>query len=189
MNNNEVFIHPNAVAESKNIGRGSKIWAFVHILPGAQIGQNANICDHCYIENQVVLGDDVTIKCGVSLWDGVTIKNNVLVGPSVAFTNDLYPRSKNANFELKSTTLEEGCSIGANSTLIAGVTIGKYAMVGAGSVVTRDVSDFELVYGNPAKPKGHICKCGKKAEFKDGLYNCDCGCRLENNNGLVVLLS
>lgn len=188
MSNNNFFIHPSAIVETDNIGSGSKIWAFVHILPDVKIGDNANICDHSYIENNVVIGNNVTVKCGVWLWDGVVVKNNVLIGPSVAFTNDLYPRSKNTEYDKKVTLLEDGCSIGANSTLIAGIRVGEYAMIGAGSVVTKDVGDFELVYGNPAQPKGFMCKCGKKLEFSADSAQCECGCRFAKNNNQVSLL-
>lgn len=191
MNNSKFFIHPSAIVESTNIGVDSKIWAFVHVLPDVVIGSNANICDHCYIESNVTIGNNVTVKCGVWLWDGVVIKDNVLIGPSVAFTNDLYPRSKKHNYEKKTTLLDEGCSIGANSTLVAGIKIGRYAMVGAGSVVTKDVGDFQLVYGNPAKPKGYICKCGKKLDFSDNLdlLQCECSLQFKKENGLVSLIN
>lgn len=171
-----VFIHPSAIVETDKIGEGSKIWAFVHILNNVKIGKEANICDHCFIEGGVKIGDYVTIKCGVWLWDGVSIGNNVFIGPSVNFTNDLYPRSKNVEYKKLNTFLKDGCSIGANSTILAGLTIGNYSMVGAGSVVTDDVNDFELVYGNPAVHKGYMCKCGKKLYFfKTKEVRCECG--------------
>jgi len=159
-----IYIHPSAIVDTKDIGDESRIWAFVHILKGAKIGKNANICDNCFIENEVLIGDDVTVKCGVYIWDGVTIEDKVFVGPGVTFTNDLFPRSKNKKYKQEKTLLREGCSIGANATILAGVTIGKYAMVGAGSVVTKDVADYELVYGNPAEHKGSVNEDGKKYE-------------------------
>lgn len=180
-------IHQNSIVDTSHIGNNSKIWAFVHILKGAFIGKNVNICDHCFIENEVSIGDNVTIKCGVWIWDGITIENNVFIGPSVTFTNDIYPRSKNINFNKKKTLLEEGCSIGANSTILAGITIGKYAMIGAGSVVTKNVDDYELVYGNPAKFHGYVCKCGEKAIFLDNLFQCKCGASYESKNGIIFL--
>lgn len=179
------YIHPTAIVDTKNIGEGSRIWAFVHVLDNVIIGKNANICDHCFIESGVVVGDNVTIKCGVWLWDGVVIKDNVFVGPSVVFTNDLYPRSKNKNFIKKETILKDGCSIGANSTLIAGISVGKFAMIGAGSVVTKDVNDYELVYGNPAVFRNYICKCGEKMSFKKNRFFCKCGLKyIKNGNSI-----
>lgn len=172
---NNYFKHPSSIVDTDKVGENSRIWAFVHILKGAVIGANANICDHCFIENEVTIGDDVTVKCGVWIWDGVVIGNKVMIGPSVVFTNDVYPRSKNTSYIKKQTILNEGCSIGANSTLIAGVTIGAFAMVGAGSVVTRNVGDFEIVYGNPARLKGYICKCGEKITFDNTFGKCNCG--------------
>jgi acetyltransferase-like isoleucine patch superfamily enzyme len=182
---NNVTIHQSAIVESDKIGEGSKVWAFVHILKDVFIGKNANICDHCFLENGVKIGDNVTVKCGVWLWDGVEVEDNVFIGPSVAFTNDLFPRSKNVNYDKKSTLLKEGCSIGANSTILAGVTIGKYAMVGAGSMVTKNVSDFELVYGNPILNKGYVCKCGKKLEFISLKSICSCGLKYLISNNIV----
>jgi len=183
-----IFIHPSAIVETNDIGEGSKIWAFVHVLNGVEIGREANICDHCFIENGVKIGNYVTIKCGVWLWDGVTVGDNVFIGPSVTFTNDLFPRSKNKNYQKKETILENGCSIGANSTILAGIKIGKHAMIGAGSVVTKDVRDYELVYGNPAKQNGYICKCGKKLKLDNEKANCECGLCFKKEDNVLKLV-
>lgn len=169
---NKVFIHEKALVEAKNIGEKSRIWAYVHILAGAQIGKNANICDMCFIENDVVIGNNVTIKSGVSLWDGILLEDDVFIGPSVAFTNDLFPRSKNTAYQQKKTTVQKGASIGANATILAGITIGTYALIGAGSVVAKNVGNFSIVYGNPAVHKGYICVCSKKLSLKDGRVTC-----------------
>ncbi|MEW4431796.1 acyltransferase [Paenibacillus pabuli] len=159
---NNYFVHPQAIVESNEIGRDTRIWAFSHILPNAKIGSNCNINDHTFIENDVEIGNNVTVKSGVYIWDGVTIKDNVFIGPNVTFTNDLRPRSKQYPSEFLKTVLEEWVSIGANSTIIAGNTIGKYAMIGAGSLVTKNVPNNTLWYGNPAKFKAYICNCGEK---------------------------
>ncbi|MNP31302.1 dTDP-3-amino-3,6-dideoxy-alpha-D-galactopyranose 3-N-acetyltransferase [compost metagenome] len=126
------------------------------------IGSNCNINDHTFIENDVILGDNVTVKSGVYIWDGVRIEDNVFIGPNVTFTNDLRPRSKQYPTEFLKTVLEEWASIGANATIIAGNTIGKYAMIGAGSLVTKNIPNNTLWYGNPAKFQGYICNCGEK---------------------------
>ncbi len=146
------FKHPQALIElGAKIGDKSRIWAFVHILPGAVIGTDCNICDHVFIENDVIIGDRVTIKCGVQLWDGIRLDNDVFVGPNVTFTNDKFPRSKQYPTQYLKTHVKEGASIGANATILPSVTIGKKSMVGAGSVVTKDVPDYALVMGNPAR--------------------------------------
>ncbi len=155
------FIHPQALVESETIGNGTRIWAFVHVLKGAEIGENCNVCDHCYIEYNVKIGNNVTIKSGIYLWEGVTIEDDVFLGPNVVFTNDVRPRSKQYIEPVK-TLISKGASIGANSTLLAGITIGKYAMTGIGSVVTRDVPNHALVYGNPARIQGWVDEEGNK---------------------------
>nr|WP_277991366.1 acyltransferase [Sphingomonas panni] len=139
------------MVESDGIGERTRIWAFVHILPGARIGTDCNICDHVFIENDVRVGDRVTIKSGVQLWDGVRLADDVFVGPNATFTNDLMPRSRNPDFIPLETHVEAGASIGANATILPGLTIGARAMVAAGAVVTRDVPPDTLVAGNPAR--------------------------------------
>lgn len=151
-----IYIHEKAICDSKDIGEGTRIWAFVHILKGAKIGRNCNICDNVFIENDVTVGDNVTVKCGVQLWDGLDIQNNVFIGPNVTFCNDLFPRSKHYPDKFLKTIVEEGASIGANATILPGIRIGKSAMVGAGSVVISDVPDSVVVVGNPARVVKHI---------------------------------
>jgi acetyltransferase-like isoleucine patch superfamily enzyme len=143
--------HANAIVETESVGAGTRIWAFVHILPGAQIGTDCNLCDHVFIENDVVVGDRVTIKSGVQLWDGVRIEEDVFIGPNATFTNDPFPRSKQYPEKYAVTVVQKGASIGANATILPGVTIGKNAMVGAGSVVTKDIPPNAIVAGNPAR--------------------------------------
>ena len=150
------FVHPQGLCESTTVGDGTRVWAFAHVLPGASIGADCNICDHVFIENQVVIGDRVTIKCGVQIWDGITLGEDVFVGPNVTFTNDKFPRSKQYQETLPRTLVERGASIGANSTILPGITIGSRAMVGAGSVVTRSVPPRAKVVGNPARIVGYV---------------------------------
>jgi len=144
------FMHPQSLVESQSIGDGTRIWAFTHVLPGARIGNECNICDHVFIENDVIIGDRVTVKCGVQVWDGIRLEDDVFVGPNATFTNDAFPRSKKL-FELQLTIVKRGASIGANVTILPGITIGENAMVGAGAVVTRDIPPNTLVIGNPAR--------------------------------------
>lgn len=151
-----VFVHPNAICESTNIGAETRIWAFAHVLPGARIGSDCNICDHVFIENQVVIGDRVTIKCGVQVWDGVSLEDGVFIGPNVTFTNDGFPRSKQYPESYAQTRVCAGASIGANATILPGVTIGRNAMIGAGSVVLDSVPANAIVVGNPAKITGYV---------------------------------
>ena len=145
------FIHPMSDIQSAAIGSGTRLWQFVVVLPKAQIGHDCNICSHCLIENDVVIGDRVTVKSGVQLWDGLRVGDDVFIGPNVTFTNDKYPKSQNTSFKLATTWLEAGASIGGGATLLPGVRIGAGATVGAGSVVTKDVPPGATVMGNPAK--------------------------------------
>lgn len=148
----EGIIHPQAIVESTEIGEQTRIWAFSHVLPGARIGCDVNLCDHTFVENDVIIGDRVTIKCGVQLWDGLRVEDDVFIGPNVTFTNDLFPRSKQYPSDgFPKTFIKKGASIGANATILPGITIGEYALIGAGSVVTKDVPACAVVVGNPAK--------------------------------------
>lgn len=153
-------IHPNAIVESQQIGVNTHVWAFAHILPGARIGADCNICDHVFIENEVVIGDRVTIKSGVQIWDGITLEDDVFIGPNATFTNDHFPRSKVYPEKFLETTIKKGASIGANATLLPGVSVGMYAMVGAGAVVTHSVPPYAIVYGNPAQIRGYTSTGG-----------------------------
>jgi UDP-2-acetamido-3-amino-2,3-dideoxy-glucuronate N-acetyltransferase len=156
-------LHPQALNESPHVGADTRIWAFAHILPGARIGRRCNICDHVFIENEVVLGDNVTVKCGVQLWNGVRVGNDVFIGPNATFTNDPFPRSGRHLKAHPLTLLEDGCSIGANATILPGVKIGRGAMVGAGAVVTQSVPAFAIVTGNPARITGYAGTGGRRA--------------------------
>ncbi len=145
------MIHELSDCKSVNIGENTNVWQFCVIFPKAKIGDNCNICANVLIENDVKIGNNVTVKSGVQIWDGVTIEDNVFIGPNVTFTNDLFPRSKNPDWKLEQTIVKKCASIGANATILCGITIGENAMIGAGSVVTKDVPDGEVWYGNPAK--------------------------------------
>lgn len=141
----DFFKHELAVVETKHIGKDTRIWAFAHILAGAKIGSNCNICDHTFIENDVIIGDNVTIKCGVYLWDAIRVEDDVFIGPNATFTNDKYPKSKHPPEKFLPITLKKGCSIGANATILPNVTIGENAIVGAGAIVTKDVPRESIV--------------------------------------------
>jgi UDP-2-acetamido-3-amino-2,3-dideoxy-glucuronate N-acetyltransferase len=151
-----VFIHSWGLLESSDVGAGTRIWAFAHVLPGARLGCDVNVCDHVFIENDVSIGDRVTIKCGVQLWDGTTVEDDVFIGPNASFTNDPFPRSKQHLSEYPRTLLRRGASVGAGAVLLPGVTVGVNAMVGAGAVVTRDVPPHAIVVGSPARIVGYV---------------------------------
>src|SRR5262249_44939598 len=172
------FKHDTAIVESDKIGEGTRIWAYAHILKGAVVGDNCNICDHCFVESGAIIGNDVTIKNGVSVWDKVKIEDGVFLGPNAALTNDLWPRSRKPDWQIVETVIERGATIGANATIVCGVRIGSYAMIGAGSVVTRNVPGFALCYGNPARVRGWVCACTDKLEFRVNETECGkCGRR------------
>lgn len=150
------FVHPQGLCETTDVGEGTRIWAFAHVMSGARIGAECNIGDHAFLENDVVIGDRVTVKNGVQLWDGLRVGDDVFIGPNATFTNDPFPRSKVYGHEIAVTRVEEGASIGANATILPGVTIGSRAMIGAGSVVTCDVPANAIVAGNPARVVGDV---------------------------------
>jgi acetyltransferase-like isoleucine patch superfamily enzyme len=182
----KIFIHPTAIVETDEIGEGTKIWHFAHIREGAKIGKNCNIGKSVYIDTGVYIGNNVKIQNFATIYKGVIIEDDAFIGPAVVFTNDLYPRSFIwSEDKILPTVVKKGASIGANSTIVCGIKIGEYSMIGAGSVVTRDVPPFGLVYGNPAKLKGFVCYCGKKLrdvlDEKDGeiIYRCSCGKNVE----------
>ena len=165
--------HPTALVSDKaQIGEGTRIWAFVNIGDNAIVGSECNICDHCFLEKGVRIGNQVTIKNGVSLFDGITLEDDVFCGTNVVFVNDRNPRSQKKDWVLEKTVVKKGATIGSNATILCGITIGEYAFVAAGSVVVKDVMPFEMVAGNPARKIGHACRCGKKV---DESLKCSCG--------------
>jgi len=183
-----VFIHPQAICESPSVGPGTRIWAFAHVLKGARIGSGVNICDHCFVENDVFIGDNVVIKNGVAVWDGVTIEDGAFLGPNVALTNELWPRSGFPK-GLARTLIRRGATIGANATIVTGITLGECCTIGAGSVVTKDVPPYALMYGNPARRKGWVCVCGLKLVFDaKRKFICSCGRKFMEGDGAVILL-
>lgn len=158
------MIHSTAEVHSTNIGSDTLIWQHCVILENAQIGNNCNINSFCFIENDVIIGNNVTLKCGVYLWDGIRIEDNVFVGPNVTFTNDKYPRSKVKPDKFKSTFIKKGASIGANSTILSDIIIGEYALIGAGSVVTKDIPPYTVWFGNPATFRGYVTNNGTSTQ-------------------------
>jgi UDP-2-acetamido-3-amino-2,3-dideoxy-glucuronate N-acetyltransferase len=168
--------HPLALVESDEIGEGTRIWAFAHLMKDARIGQDCNIGEHCYIEQGVTVGNNVTVKNGVNVWTGVTIEDNVFLGPNCVLTNDPNPRAyiKKSADSLVETLIRSNATIGANATIVCGVTIGRYAFIGAGAVVIRSVPDFALVVGNPARQIGWMCVCAQRIPItaKEDVLSC-----------------
>ena len=184
------FAHPLALVETEEVGSGTRVWAWAHVMQGARVGADCNVGEHCFVERGAVVGDRVTIKNGVQVWDGVTVEDDVFLGPNAVLTNDMRPRSRSADFQALATRLRQGCSIGANATVLCGLTVGRWALVAAGSVVTRDVPDFALVVGNPARVRGHVCVCTKTLEFAGSAEaRCPCGRSFRQSGARVELVT
>lgn len=169
-----VFIHPTAeVSENSTIGENTKIWNLAQVRENATIGKNCIISKNVYIDEHVVIGNNVKIQNNVNVYHGVTIEDDVFCGPSMTFTNDMFPRAFNDVWEITNTLVKKGASIGANATIVCGVTIGEYALIGSGSVVAKDVESYSLVVGNPAKKIGYVCKCGNRLNENMYCSKCD----------------
>jgi UDP-2-acetamido-3-amino-2,3-dideoxy-glucuronate N-acetyltransferase len=184
----DFFQHPQAIVESPNIGPRTRIWAFAHVLPKAIVGADCNLCDNTFVENDVVLGNRVTVKCGVQLWDGLRIEDDVFIGPNATFSNDRYPRSRQHLPEYPVTVVRRGASIGANATILPGLTIGQHAMVGAGAVVTRSVPPFAVVVGNPARIVRYTSEPSTTTQATSAVPATARGANLEVHVGGVALL-
>ena len=177
-----VFVHPRALCESEDIGPRTRVWAFAHVMKGARIGADCNVGDHAFVESGARVGNHVTIKNSVLIWDKVTVEDEVFLGPNMVFTNDMNPRAafRKSPDAFLPTLVQRGASIGANATIVCGVTIGQQAFVGAGSVVIRDVPAHALVVGNPARRIGWMCSCGEKLAAD---LACTCGKRYRSSPG------
>ena len=182
----ERYFHPAALVETDDVGAGTRVWAFAHVMRGARLGTNCNVGDHAFVESGAIIGSNVTLKNNVCVWMGITLEDDVFVGPNATFTNDRHPRSPRmreagARYEstegwLLATVVERGVSIGANATIVPGLRLGRYCMVAAGAVVTVDVPPFALVVGSPARVVGYVCRCGQKLLDSYRTATCDaCG--------------
>jgi len=178
----EYFVHHLAMCESDRVGTGTRIWAFAHVLQGATIGSQCNLGENVFVESKATIGNRCTIKNGVALWDFVTLEDGVFVGPNAVFTNDLRPRAfiRRSSDTFSPTVIKRGATIGANATIVCGTTIGRYAFIGAGAVITHDVPDHALVLGNPGRISGKVCYCAAKLDRRE--YCAECHCLLEANS-------
>jgi acetyltransferase-like isoleucine patch superfamily enzyme len=192
-----MFIHPSAIVETRHIGEGTRIWAYTHVMDGVSIGTDCNIGEHCFVESGASIGNQVTIKNGNMIWEGVHLEDGVFVGPQVIFTNDLYPRSPRLpqvkrryadRAWLKSTVIKHGASVGAGAVLLAGVSIGEFCLVGAGSLVTKNLPRHALAVGRPARVRGWVCQCGQPLAFVNGAARCSrCDLQFAKAGGAVGL--
>ena len=186
----DYFVHEKAICETDKIGKNTRIWAFCHIMKDVEIGEDCNFGDGSFVESGVRIGNRVTVKNHISIWNGVEIEDDVFLGPNCVLTNDIFPRSKVYHSENIKTLLKKGASIGANATIICGITLGKYSMVAAGAVVTKDVPDFALVLGVPARTTGYVSVTGEKLSFNEnGIALDSSNYKYELKNGLVKLVN
>jgi acetyltransferase-like isoleucine patch superfamily enzyme len=193
----QVFVHSSAIVETTRIGEGTRIWAYTHVMPDVPIGTDCNIGDHCFIESGATIGNQVTIKNGNMVWEGVHLEDGVFVGPLVVFTNDLHPRSPRLpqvqqryadRGWLQATVIKHGASLGAGSVILAGITIGEFCMVGAGSIVNRSLPPYALAVGLPARVRGWVCQCGQRLVFSNDAAACaTCGLEFIKIDGAVEL--
>lgn len=174
------YLHPKALVEASDIGAGTRVWAFAHVMKGARVGRNCNIGDHCFIEAGAILGDNVTVKNGVSVWENVTIEDNVFLGPNCVFINDPNPRAyiKKSPRNLGKTLVRANATVGANASILCSLAIGRHAFVGAGAVVLRSVPDFALIVGNPGRQIGWMCYCARRLGLAaDCPVTTECSCK------------
>ncbi len=183
------FKHPTALVETDQVGDGTNIWAYAHVMKGARVGSRCNVGDHAFVESGAVVGDEVTIKNGVAVWAHVTVGNRVFLGPNAALTNDMRPRSRQKDWTPVPTRIGEGATIGANATIVCGSDIGAWALVGAGAVVTRPVPAYAVVVGNPARAIGFVCQCAQTLARRGAKYTCSaCGRRYHRSGDGLALV-